>query len=148
MNGVTIESCAYAGGGRRPPPCRSIAYDRARWPHLQRARHERDGLMVGLVVMWAGLAALSPGVVTAATGPGPPVESLAVLPFANTCGDAKQDYFADGMTEALITDLAKIHALKVISRVTKYRQPTRQRSTKLLLFATTTGCTFAAGDTP
>jgi TolB-like protein len=45
-----------------------------------------------------------------------PIRSLAVLPLANLSGDPEQEYFADGMTEALITDLSKIRALKVISR--------------------------------
>jgi len=44
------------------------------------------------------------------------IQSLAVLPMQNLSGDASQDYFADGMTDALITDLAKISALQVISR--------------------------------
>jgi len=44
------------------------------------------------------------------------INSIAVLPLDNLSGDPAQDYFADGMTEALITDLSKIHALKVISR--------------------------------
>src|SRR5271157_358880 len=47
---------------------------------------------------------------------GPPIRSLAVLPLSNLTGDPQQDYFADGMTDALITDLAKIRSLKVISR--------------------------------
>ncbi|MGH7471622.1 MAG: BTAD domain-containing putative transcriptional regulator [Longimicrobiales bacterium] len=42
--------------------------------------------------------------------------ALAVLPFANLSGDAEQDYFADGMTEALITELARHSAFRVISR--------------------------------
>ncbi|HXZ42529.1 MAG TPA: winged helix-turn-helix domain-containing protein [Terriglobales bacterium] len=45
-----------------------------------------------------------------------PIESLAVLPLQNLSADPAQEYFADGMTEALITDLAKIPGLKVISR--------------------------------
>jgi serine/threonine protein kinase/tetratricopeptide (TPR) repeat protein len=44
------------------------------------------------------------------------IESLAVLPLENLSGDSSHDYFADGMTDALITDLAKIRALRVISR--------------------------------
>jgi TolB-like protein/DNA-binding winged helix-turn-helix (wHTH) protein/Tfp pilus assembly protein PilF len=45
-----------------------------------------------------------------------PIESLAVLPLENLSHDPEQDYFADGMTDELITDLAKIGALRVISR--------------------------------
>jgi TolB-like protein len=46
----------------------------------------------------------------------PRIHSLAVLPLENLSGDKEQEYFADGMTEELITNLAKISALKVISR--------------------------------
>ncbi len=50
-------------------------------------------------------------------GVGPvPIESLAVLPLENLSGDSEQEYFADGMTEALISDLGRIRALRVISR--------------------------------
>ena len=44
------------------------------------------------------------------------IRSIAVLPFANMSGDASQDYFADAMTEEMTSDLAKIGALRVISR--------------------------------
>ena len=44
------------------------------------------------------------------------IESIAVLPLENLSGDPEQEYFADGMTEALIADLAKVSSLKVISR--------------------------------
>jgi adenylate cyclase len=49
--------------------------------------------------------------------------SIAVLPFANLSGDPSQDYFADGITDALITDLAKLSGLDVIARnsVSAYR---------------------------
>ena len=50
------------------------------------------------------------------SAPPQPIQSLAVLPLRNLSADPAQDYFADGMTEALITDLAKIPGLKVISR--------------------------------
>lgn len=45
-----------------------------------------------------------------------PVTSLAVLPLENLSGSDEEEYFADGMTEELITELGRIHALKVISR--------------------------------
>jgi TolB-like protein/DNA-binding winged helix-turn-helix (wHTH) protein/Flp pilus assembly protein TadD len=44
------------------------------------------------------------------------IRSIAVLPLENLSGDASQNYFADGMTDELITDLAQISALRVISR--------------------------------
>ena len=44
------------------------------------------------------------------------IKSLAVLPLENLSGDPAQDYFADGMTEAVIAELSKISALRVISR--------------------------------
>ena len=55
------------------------------------------------------------------------VESLAVLPLANLSGDPEQDFFADGMTEALITDLARIRSLRVVSRtsVMQYKRTTK-----------------------
>jgi len=46
------------------------------------------------------------------------IQSVAVLPLENLSRDPEQEYFADGMTEALITSLAKISALRVISRTT------------------------------
>ena len=44
------------------------------------------------------------------------IQSIAVLPLGNLSGDSAQDYFADGMTDALITDLGKIAGLRVTSR--------------------------------
>ena len=54
----------------------------------------------------------------------PHIESLAVLPLTNLSGDPQQEYFADGMTEELISNLGKIGALRVISRtsVMQYKQ--------------------------
>src|SRR6266403_3499581 len=46
----------------------------------------------------------------------PKIRSVAVLPLESLSGDASQDYFADGMTDALIADLGQISALRVISR--------------------------------
>src|SRR5712692_1384486 len=53
--------------------------------------------------------------------PSPVIRSLAVLPLENLTGDASQEYFADSMTDALITDLAQIRTLRVISRTSIMR---------------------------
>lgn len=51
----------------------------------------------------------------------PHIQSLAVLPLQNLSWDSEQEYFAEGMTDALITDLAQISSLKVISRTSSMR---------------------------
>ncbi len=86
---------------------------------------------------------------------GPPaarrVESLAVLPLENLSRDPEQDYFADGMTEALITELAQIKALKVISRtsVAQYkgtRKPVPQIGQELRADALVEGSVQRSGE--
>ncbi len=56
-----------------------------------------------------------------AAAPPRPATSIAVLPLANLSGDPAQDYLADGMTDELITKLAGISALRVISRTSAMR---------------------------
>ncbi len=79
-------------------------------------------------VLGANLAGLRTRVLGAVSGrpPGvrPDVESLAVLPFETLSRGPEQESFADGMTEALITELAKANKLKVTSRtsVMRYKQ--------------------------
>jgi len=70
--------------------------------------------------LYAGLAVLILGVVLAGIFLRPKsaeaIDSIAVLPLENMTGDPNQEYFVDGMTEALIANLAKISSLRVISR--------------------------------
>ena len=62
------------------------------------------------------VAVLCAGVAYYVTKTRAPIRSLAVLPLQNLSGDPDQEYFVDGMTDELITDLAQIHSLRVISR--------------------------------
>ena len=89
------------------------------WPTWKYALSRRRwlALAAALAAVFTVVAALNFETLrTRLTGGAPRIRSLAVLPLANLSGDPEQDYFADGMTEELITNLAKISALKVISR--------------------------------
>src|ERR1700677_4555417 len=79
------------------------------------------------------------------------IRSLAVLPLDNLSGDASQNYFADGMTDELITDLAQISALRLISRtsVMAYkgaRKPLPQIARELNVDAVVEGTVLRSGD--
>ncbi len=58
----------------------------------------------------------------------PPIQSLAVLPLTNLSGDPDQEYFSDGMTDTLITDLAQMGSVKVISRTSIMRYKKTDKS--------------------
>ena len=79
------------------------------------------------------------------------IRSLAVLPLENLSGEASQNYFADGMTDELITDLAQISALRVISRTSVMvykgaRKPLPQIARELNVDAVVEGTVLRSGD--
>jgi TolB-like protein/DNA-binding winged helix-turn-helix (wHTH) protein len=97
-----------ASGGETPSAVR----------HTPRSRAAILGAFAAVLGLAAGTAAyvhLSP-TGKRVTGVLPAIHSLAVLPFENLSADKEQEYFADGMTDALTTDLAQIGSLRVISR--------------------------------
>lgn len=78
-------------------------------------------------------------------------KSLVVLPIENLSGDKEQEYFADGMTDDLIANLAKIRSLRVISRSTAMaykgtRKPLSQIANELNVDAVFEGTVLRVGD--
>ena len=87
----------------------------------------------------------------AGAGGTPRFSSLAVLPLQNVSGNREEEYFSDGMTEALISDLAQVSALRVISRtsVMQYKdtkKPLPQIARELGVDAVIEGSVMRAGD--
>src|SRR5579859_1114629 len=79
------------------------------------------------------------------------IRSIAVLPLANLSGDPSQDYFAEGMTDELITELAKIGSLRVISRTSIVRYtgtklPLSRVAKELSVYAIVEGSVVRSGD--
>lgn len=104
--GATADWAVMEPAGRSPTP----SADRA-----------RSGLSKLRVALWIGIGALAvilvvTGLLLSRRSAGRGIHSIAVLPLVNYSGDQAQDYFADGMTESLITELGQIASLRVISR--------------------------------
>ena len=83
--------------------------------------------------------------------PIPVIRSMAVLPLENLSGDPSQEYFADGMTDELITELARIPTLRVVSRTSvmqekALRKPLRQIARELNVDAVVEGSVARSGD--
>ena len=104
---VLIPGVAFTPGAA--PFIRTITADRRRWIVL--------GLAALLVLLAAGGAWW---VSSRADGTQAPRLSIVVLPFTNLSGDPNQDYFADGVTEDLTTDLSRLAGSFVISRNTAF----------------------------
>jgi serine/threonine protein kinase/tetratricopeptide (TPR) repeat protein len=115
----------------------------------------RPVLVAGVLcaLLAAVLIAAIPGWRNFLSGRGHPrdIESLAVLPLENYSHDPDQDYFADGMTDELITRLAQIGALRVISRtsVMRYKathKPLPEIAKELQVDAVVEGSVERSGD--
>ena len=79
------------------------------------------------------------------------IEAIAVLPLENLSGDPAQEYFADGMTEALTADLAQVGALRVIARASMMqykgtKQPLAQIAQRLKVEGVVSGSVLRSGD--
>jgi TolB-like protein/DNA-binding winged helix-turn-helix (wHTH) protein len=80
-----------------------------------------------------------------------PIRSVAVLPLQNLSNDPEQEYFADGMTDELITELAQVHQLKVVSKtsIMQYkgvRRPLTQIGRELGVDAVVEGSIMRSGN--
>jgi len=119
---------------------------------LLRALRGETQADVGTGLGTSGNPELATGHRTGTDDSGPrKIRSLAVLPFENRSGSSDQEFFADGMTDALITDLAQIGALRVISRTSAMRfkgtsRPLAEIARELRVDAIVEGSALRAGD--
>lgn len=90
------------------PPTPPLKWDRSRWS----LRLVLAALVVSGAVSYIVFVTLRHGW----HRPAAPIRAIAVLPLVNLSGDSSQEYFSDGMTDALITELSHVHSLRVISR--------------------------------
>ena len=103
-------------------------------------------IAVLLAVSWATVVErASPAAASAV------IHSLAVLPFENLSGDKEQEYFADGMTDEVITELGQIGALRVTSRTSTMQfkgahEPLRDIARKLNVDGIVEGAVLRSGD--
>jgi len=135
------------------------------WYHGEQGRQRVSGAELLIIALLFGIGALlirmyrpaevaAPGTRGAETAerlPGGEIRSLAVLPLTNLMGDPDQAYFVDGLHDVLITELAGISGLTVVSRtsVMRYRDSDRSMgeiAAELNVDALVEGSIFRAGD--
>ncbi len=108
-------------------------------------------LAAAVLVGSALISGITVHYVNASKGKADRSSSLVVLPLENLSGDREQDYFADGMTDDLIANLAKIRSLRVISRSTAMaykgtHKPLPQIATELNVDAVVEGTVMRVGN--
>jgi eukaryotic-like serine/threonine-protein kinase len=94
------------------------------------AREPAERPATGAIVATALRAPTPAAMAAAPVAPAP--NSLAVLPFVNMSAHAESDYFTDGLTEEIITSLARVHALHVTSRTSSLQHKGSTRSMREL----------------
>src|SRR5271168_2443410 len=115
---VGIEELLPAGP-TEPSPSLSLPVDAPAAPVQSRRRAILIAALLIMVAVAAVLVLIP--ILSHRASATPSVRSIAVLPLDNFSGDPAQEYFADGMTDELITDLAKVGGVRVISRTSVMR---------------------------
>ena len=141
-NGLDIPPVVTGSGSQLQNSATAVAPQRRRW--LTRRVIMALALVLSLAILSVFLFRSRRRAPTA-------IRSLAVLPIENLSGDATQNYFSDGMTDELITDLAQISALRVISRTSVMvykgaRKSLPQIAQELHVDAVVEGTVLRAGD--
>lgn len=146
---ASLSGLASSSGAAFPDKVSTGASASWRWPTVAGL-----AVFIGLVVYLVthfGLLHTGPRGPEAAISPHA-IRSIAVLPLDNYSGDPSQDYFAEGMTDELTTDLATISQLRVISRGSvmqfkgEHRPPTPEIAKTLNVDAVLEGSVLRAGD--
>ena len=138
-----------------PPPLPTAEFpdrpDLSVIPAMPKHRRSWIAWTMSAFVLLALLASLAAWKLHSRNRPASAIHSLAVLPLESLSNDTSQDYFADGMTDELISDLGQISALRVISRtsVMAYkhaRKPLPEIAHELNVDAIVEGTVLRSGD--
>lgn len=108
--GILATPAANAGSPAEASTAVAIASGQGRF------FHGRWTVLAAVLVLLAVVGYFSFRAFSNRAGAAGEIHSIAILPLENLSGDPKQEYFADGMTDELITDLGQVSALRVISR--------------------------------
>jgi TolB-like protein/DNA-binding winged helix-turn-helix (wHTH) protein len=122
-------------------PKKAAPGERQRWQPAWKIACLALLLLSAIFIIW---------ILHSGTYPPPSIRSLAVLPLENLSGDASQDYFSDGMTDELITELGQFNELLVISRTSAMiykgaRKPLPQIARELNVDAVVEGTVLRSG---
>jgi len=163
ISGPAMELVPAAFSSGVVPPSAPALFGDLQDPSLQTSGGQRGGffalprIAILVAAVLAGSALISAIAVRyvhgvdASKGRANRSTSLVVLPMENLSGDKEQDYFADGMTDDLIANLAKIRSLRVISRSTAMaykstHKPLLQIANELNVDAVVEGTVMRAGN--